>query len=321
MLEYSMNLNIPMLVLYAIVILSAAALARYMRSRRTGAKPIKRDELGGAASTFMLPEADEEAVLLVSADYQLLGANLSFYAITGIKEIQPYITSVESLAAIFPEQAQQLSIKRLHRLLRQGEGSIETEVKLNDGEAQLMQWRLHTIREGEEIVVYYLTLNNQQKAASCESLHELKYELQAGETRQAQLAFFLLSIEGLQMLLDDMKVSSALLLEQLKQELDILDEANIVYTAPLEQEQLIIVLAGGRVQDHVDVWAQSMIEAIHYTIYNYSPQHCVCVTAGISLSRPYEHNAESMLQNAGYAMNMIKHRGKNGYYIYSSVVS
>lgn len=309
---------------YLLVLCGIAVLVFFIvRDMRQHMKAIraKRSPLESASPPVKIQGESEDAVLLLTADMKLIGANGSFHLLTGLQEFKPYETSIESFGILFPEQTRLVSIKRLHRLLNQGEGVIETAIQQFNGTTKQVRWQLFPIREGQETVVYYLTLKQKEDEDYQVDLHGLQNELQAGATTQGQLALFLLSVEGLQTLLDDMRLSGASIMEQIKWELEMLDRATLVYCSPFDKERLIVVLAGDSVREHVDVWAQSMIEAVHHTIYHCSPFHYVCVTIGIALSPPYEHNAEGLLQHAEHAMNMIKHRGKNGYYIYSSVVS
>jgi GGDEF domain-containing protein len=303
-----------------------AAIVYYVVSRIKTTHTHPSHSLLATDLTLTLPNEDgEEAVLLLTSEYQLLGANAAFYALTGLQtnDINPtnYTErcSIENLAPIFPEQSRTSSLRSLLDLLKHGSGSVVTEFASEDVQ---MRWQLYGISQDGETFIHYLTVHPEHRVDELTSedyeLTELKYELQTGETKQAQLALFLLSIEGMQQLLDDTKLSTNSLLRQLKWELDMLDKASLVYYAPLEQEKVIIVLSGDNVREHVDGWAQSIIEATHYTIYNCSPVHYASVTIGVALSLPYRHNAESLLSNADYAMNMIKHRGKNGYYVYSA---
>jgi len=262
-----------------------------------------------------------EAILLLSTNYEVVGANERFYHLTGMSSTDKQANSVEDIASIFPEQTRHSSLQKLLYLIKQGYGCLITEVSEPDGSIKLMCWQLFEIKQDGETMLHYLNVYVEPFPEYIDKVMELEHELQRVPIKQSQLALFLLSIEGMQQLLEDTQISTGTFLMLLKRELEMLDSATIVYYSLLEQEKIVIILSQDNIRQHVDNWAQSIIEATHYIVYNCSPSHYATVTIGVALSLPYRHNAESLLTNAGHAINMLKPRGVNGYYVYSSICS
>lgn len=276
----------------------------------------------GGIEQFAFPKFEEqEAVLLLTASYEVLGANEEFYRLTGLKSTNSAPCSINDIEAIFPEQSRQSSMQRLLYLLKQGNGSIITEITDPDGIIKLMCWQLFGISQDGETYLHYINVYVEPFPQYIDQVMELEHELQRIPIKQSQLALFLLSIEGMQQLLDDTNVAPNTFLTLLKRELEMLDSGAIVYFSLLAPEKVVLIFSKDNVRQHVDCWAQYIIEATHYVVYNCSPTHYATVTLGVALSLPYRHNAESLLANAGHAINMLKPRGVNGYYVHSSICS